>query len=169
MKSLDVKLIKDGVLEPQRICHRPASFCLAQFPSAQKIVTHCEQCRAHPFEAAQIGIDGTQLFTQLWLAETVLNPCGEIAFLVFQTMSRFEDMEIDGAYFDLGQRVPKFLERPDFHTGRDLKNEGLIEVERFAENHPRDDGRLRQMVVDHRNELVPECIKLRELEWIDHR
>src|SRR5262245_34101222 len=141
-------------------------FCLA--PSTQKIVAYGEQCRAHPFEAAQIGIDSTQLFSELGHAETVLNPGGEIAFFVFQTMPRFEDMEIDGTHLDLAQRVPKFLERPDFHMGRDLKNEGLIEVEWLAKYHPWHDRRLRQMIVNNGDELAPERIEFRELEGIDH-
>src|SRR5262245_43591956 len=129
-------------------------FCLAQFPSSQEIVAHGEQCRAHPLETAQIWIDGTQLISKLRHTETVLNPGGEIALFVFQAMPRFEDMEIDGTHFDFTQRVPKFLECPYFHTSRDLQNERLIKVERFAKNDSRDYRSLRQMVVNNGDQFT---------------
>src|SRR5689334_2958471 len=53
VKGFDVKLIKDGLLEPQWICHLPVSFfSLWHVLSIQKLVTHREQLGTHPFETA---------------------------------------------------------------------------------------------------------------------
>src|SRR4029079_4551953 len=114
-------------------------------------------------------VDGTQFVSQFGHTETLLNPRGEIAVLMAKTMSRFEDVKIDGTHFDLAQRVPKLPKRPNFHPGRDFEDERCIEIERLAKDDPRNDGRLRQMIVDHRNELASQCIEFREFEWIDDR
>src|SRR6478736_5984218 len=99
----------------------------------------------------------------------MLNPGGEIAVFMAKTMPRFEDVEIDRTHFDLAQRVPKLLKRPDFQAGWHLENERFIEIERLAKDDPGDDGRFRQMVVDHRNQLPTQCVELCEIEWIDDR
>src|SRR5262245_309459 len=133
----------------------------------ERLVAERDQPPADRVEAERERVQAVHGGGESREPELLLDPDREVVPAPALPAARLDDVQVDHRGFDGAEGVAKLRERPHLHSGRDLEQPRLHEVEGLPVHDPRHRAELGEVVVDQAHDLGAETLEVGEVQRVD--